>query len=657
MKKAIIFFLLLFIIHNLFSQVEKNKFHIIAGSYSDKNNALRKANDMKNHGYNAIVVKSTNEKYFRVSIAQLSIRSKAIEMLDQIVAKGGIFSTAWIDGAAKPVSQTKTTTSVKKLDNTQTTEVAYSKVYKNQSLLKAIRKNDMQTIKKLINQDADINYQDEAGLAPLIVAVFYNYYEIAKLLIMHDANVNVQDNEGFTPLIASIYRNNLEMCKLLVNNSADINLKNSSGFCAFDFAKALGNTEIISYLSPQALVSSAPPTPNFMEWQEQYNKMKEFYNSGNYLKAIEYGIKTVEISQKQFGKKDTIYVWSLNNLAFLYEITNKLEKAEILFSEAVSIKKEIIGENNITYINDLNNAGSLNLLTGNTKKAETMFVEANKNINLLIKQNFNYFSDTEKNLFISAANYSLDMFNSFLLKRKEENKSLINYCFNNELLKKSVILHTEQIPKLTNTDLYETQANLTKIKTQLSKYSLFPDADQKMIMEDALEEAKELEEILINNSDEFNNYYKSINTTWRDIKNNLKQNEAAIEFIHFDFYEKDWTNSTYYCALIIRHDYKNPEMVYLFEERELATLSKKIRKSNLSTNYSLAKANDGNALFQLIWQPFEQLLDGVKTIYYAKSGVLKKISFLELYNSDNTKLANKYRLINLSSTKKILIPQ
>jgi len=55
------------------------------------------------------------------------------------------------------------------------------------------------------------------------------------------------------------------------------------------------------------------------------------------------------------------------------------------------------------------------------------------------------------------------------------------------------------------------------------------------------------------------------NITWLDVKNSLTQNEAAVEFIHF----KTHNDSTFYCALIIKPDSKYPEMIKLFEERQL----------------------------------------------------------------------------------------
>lgn len=49
-----------------------------------------------------------------------------------------------------------------------------------------------------------------------------------------------------------------------------------------------------------------------------------------------------------------------------------------------------------------------------------------------------------------------------------------------------------------------------------------------------------------------NSNSKLIRVKWQDVQNHLKENEVAIEFTHFTFYDgKDWTDSIIYIALVI----------------------------------------------------------------------------------------------------------
>ncbi|GAF95273.1 unnamed protein product, partial [marine sediment metagenome] len=66
--------------------------------------------------------------------------------------------------------------------------------------LKAIKKGDIERIKKLISQGADVNAKDNRGMTPLHKAAYYGRRQMAKVLIAKGANVNGTDTAGQTPL-------------------------------------------------------------------------------------------------------------------------------------------------------------------------------------------------------------------------------------------------------------------------------------------------------------------------------------------------------------------------------------------------------------------------------------------------------------------------
>jgi CHAT domain-containing protein len=115
-----------------------------------------------------------------------------------------------------------------------------------------------------------------------------------------------------------------------------------------------------------------------------------------------------------------------------------------------------------------------------------------------------------------------------------------------------------------------------------------------------------------------------------------------------------------YCALVVRQGYKQPEMIPLFEEKQLAALLEKNELDDYEFISRLYKessdsASVSNKLFRLVWQKLETQLFGVKTVYYSPSGLLHKISFGAIPSEKNLLLSDKYKLIALSSTKNILL--
>jgi len=58
----------------------------------------------------------------------------------------------------------------------------------------------------------------------------------------------------------------------------------------------------------------------------------------------------------------------------------------------------------------------------------------------------------------------------------------------------------------------------------------------------------------------------------KQISEKLQQNEAAIEFIKFRYYNKKFTDSILYAALVLLPGDSVPKFVLLFEEKQLVNL-------------------------------------------------------------------------------------
>ena len=103
--------------------------------------------------------------------------------------------------------------------------------------MEAIKRNDVNEVKKVIEQGADVNAPlYEFGLSPLTAAAMANSLDIAKLLIDNGADVNAKNDKdlsgGSTALIWSAGLGHLEILKLLIDNGADVNAKDETGITA-----------------------------------------------------------------------------------------------------------------------------------------------------------------------------------------------------------------------------------------------------------------------------------------------------------------------------------------------------------------------------------------------------------------------------------------
>lgn len=152
---------------------------------------------------------------------------------------------------------------------------------------------------------------------------------------------------------------------------------------------------------------------------------------------------------------------------------------------------------------------------------------------------------------------------------------------------------------------------------------------------------------------------KKIQKKWSEVKNSLKKDEAAIEFMritHWENFEDTADVLIDYCALLLRNNSKSPELIYLCSEDSLQSLldrgkmkSDEIYYNNIYSNRKLRNCR-GDELYNTLWTPIEKHLQGVSTIYYSTDGVLHSLAIHALHDTTNTCISDKYTMNLLSST-------
>lgn len=103
-------------------------------------------------------------------------------------------------------------------------------------LYRAVRNNNLEMAKLLLENKADINKFNHSGWTPLYSAASRNKLEMVQLLLKNNANVNKAASNGCTPLYQAAYNNNLEMAKLLLENKADVSTADKYGWTALYWA-------------------------------------------------------------------------------------------------------------------------------------------------------------------------------------------------------------------------------------------------------------------------------------------------------------------------------------------------------------------------------------------------------------------------------------
>ncbi|MBI4646412.1 MAG: CHAT domain-containing protein [Bacteroidia bacterium] len=414
-----------------------------------------------------------------------------------------------------------------------------------------------------------------------------------------------------------------------------------------------------------------------------------YYKMGKYAAAEPLYLEAMKIRKEVLGEKHPDYAQSLNNLAALYQamgnsassekdMADKYAAAELLYLESLNIRKEVLGEKHPDYATSLIDLAILYKETSNYSKAEQLFIKGIEVILYNIFQNFSFLSEDEKELYFKTLSGDFEEFYYFALKRKLENPAIVNYVYNNTVMNKGLLLKSSTAMRTAilssgDTSLINKYETWISLKTEISQLYSTEISKRKKNPEELERQANAIEKDLVRGSQVFSDFEKVQNINWESVKNSLKPSEAAIEFIRFKSGSKQRQeavaggsqqsavgsqDTVVYCALIITPQNQQPEMLQLFDEKQMLEILNTASGNNYNQVNSIYGTNEkiNDALYKLIWQPIEKYLEGVKTVYYSPDGLLHKVSFAALCKGKNLYLCDNYNLQQVSSTGKVAMP-
>ena len=378
---------------------------------------------------------------------------------------------------------------------------------------------------------------------------------------------------------------------------------------------------------------------------------------GKYDIAIQLCRQGLEIRKNKLGERSPAYATSLNSLGELYMYQRKYDTAAVLLRQSLNIRKHVLGHENPDYVKSLNSLGLLNMATGSNTNAAALFAEAN-NIELKhIWHTYTSLSEQEKLNLINKEYLQFSYLPSLLYKNSKISSAILQQVYGNEIALKGMVLddQKEMLKSIRQSgdSLALRQYEQWRFnKAFLGNQFLLPAAKRISYFQSLEENTNQLEQQLSRSSVAFLNHQQTQSITTSDIFNKLVKGEAAIEFIKFQLYNKKWTDSIIYAALLLLPGDSIPKFIPLFEEKKLRNLlqSSTVNQLYPVTNNLSNSTAKRSSLFNLIWKPLEKYLTGVKKVNYAPTGLLHRIAFQALSYDSSNLLIDKYQLTQLLNT-------
>ena len=338
-------------------------------------------------------------------------------------------------------------------------------------------------------------------------------------------------------------------------------------------------------------------------------------------------------------------------LGNVYSRTWRFDKAQKHYTDAIQIFEKELHDQHPQYVNSLSGLARVTLTSGDPITAKKLLDEALSAYRAYMQSYFASLTAEEKQQFWALITPDFEFFNTLAVNQMGQQPALAGDMYDHALITKGMLLSTDR--NLRQRILNSNDSSLVRLykKWMLMKESLLhaQNATAENTNTDKLiREIDELEKELSQRSGLFQATSRK-DDSWKNIRSQLADDEAAIEMIRFRYYKNGFTDSVFYAALIVTPHMRQPAVV-IFDngtelEQKYISFYRDAAYFNLPDPYS----------FEKFWQPIEAALPAeTSRIYFSADGAYNQLNPEMLQRPDGSFVIDNYQIWSVSSTRSLL---
>ncbi len=261
--------------------------------------------------------------------------------------------------------------------------------------------------------------------------------------------------------------------------------------------------------------------------------------------------------------------------------------------------------------------------------------------------NFKLMTEREQNSMMDTYNDPAGWYTSFLEAAPE---TLAAETYNAVLFRTGLQLRSHQatrnaIRESGNTQLMALIDSVSNLRTQRSAIAAgIKDTEKTKEQASITIRLNSMEQRIIEESEPYRRQNQH-DPSWEQVRDKLQKDEAAIEFVY---------SYNHIMALILRSGCMKPIAVQLTSMDSLSAMLKALEANSSAQMAKRLYSDQSTTLYSMLWQPMEEHLQDVKTIYMSQPGILGYLSFEAFALSDGYYLMDKYDLHHLTTTAELL---
>ncbi len=347
------------------------------------------------------------------------------------------------------------------------------------------------------------------------------------------------------------------------------------------------------------------------------------------------------------------------NNAEIFELLGDIEakkgnykQAEYRYLEARKIYATVLNTRHPLYARSLSRLSRSSFSAGDLLKSQRYIDEAINQYKYYITNFFPALSDREKVKYWGAIRRDFEFYDNLLAKRAKTDPGAIALMYNNKLLTKPLLAGSTQkirnaIEQTKDSTLIKNYNRWIEQKTYLTKVLAMSNEQQKEANADPKKiqkEIEELEKILSRKSDIFKSKEKEI--TWTEVRNALKAGEVAVEIVRYNYFDKSFTDSVVYAALVLfPNEPKAPKFVPIPESNKLETNYIKLYRN--AVRFGIQDKQS----YLRYWKAVDNVTPPNSKVYLSSEGIYAQINIEAMLKEDGKYVIDDENIILLTSTR------
>ncbi len=378
------------------------------------------------------------------------------------------------------------------------------------------------------------------------------------------------------------------------------------------------------------------------------------WQKGNFYKSDELLAKAEDLLATSY-KSTLLYCDVIVARAAVNSALSKYDRALQYAVFGEKLYRELFGERHPSY------ASSLHILAG-IQRNKGMLAEADTNYHkafvLYTKQINDYFpflSDGDKAQFYFAAKDRANIFNNYALSRYEKNPAILCDMYDFHIATKSMLLsnslrRNRAVLASGDDEAIEQFNEWRSLRNKLSSTLCNNPRDTAKISE-LSDEIGKLEIELSRETKKFDteNFRQY---SWKDIQATLSPQEAVVEIVRFPLWQNRWTDSVFYCALVLTAETKNEPMIVVIEngyqlEHKYINSYKNIIRSRIENQLD-------NEPYKVFWSAIDAITSKYKKLYVSLDGIFNQLNLNTILRPDGSYIIDGQEIVLLNNSRELL---